>query len=158
MTNENRIRLIMGGVFLGIALTLLITNFPVMNQFYTKSANLPAPKSRIKESDIHVYANRIVIDVKDPQWTAYADTNSMLPTLDFSHNGLVYTNPPCDELIIGDIVGFPYNNQTISHRIVDTGFDDEGRYFVTKGDNNRVGDPGLRRCGDIVSVMFGLIY
>ncbi len=46
----------------------------------------------------------------------------------------------------------------IVHRIVEIGNDDEGRYYILKGDNNRFADPGKIRYPQIRYVLIAVVY
>ena len=52
------------------------------------SKNAEAPGDWIKENQIHIYDNAVIIDVEDASIGKYAPTGSMLPVLDKESNGI----------------------------------------------------------------------
>jgi len=90
----------------------------------------------IEEKDIQVYKDKIVINVKNPSLSNYAPTGSMRPVIDVYANGIRIVPTSENEIQIGDIVSFEQDNQLIVHRVIEKGLDEQGIYFVTKGDNN----------------------
>ncbi|MDP1694246.1 MAG: hypothetical protein Q8L34_01780 [Candidatus Woesearchaeota archaeon] len=125
-----------------------------------ESANL-APKDRIDDKNIHVFNDHIEIDLKDLQgrkvsWSTFADTESMVPTLDKGCNGLEFIPSSTQDLHIGDMIAFEQNKRLIIHRIQKTGQDKDGWFAITKGDNNEYSD-GKVRWSEIKYVTFGII-
>ncbi len=120
----------------------------------------PSPADRIKESQIHVYDDSVVIQVNDPEWSTFTDTNSMDPVIDKGANAIHVVPKSPDDLQVGDIVAYhsQYANGTIIHRIIDKGTDDQGTYFILKGDNNTTPDPGKVRFSQIKRVLIAIIY
>ncbi len=119
-----------------------------------------SPYDRIREDQIHVYKDKIVIDISDASWASYTDTNSMDPILDFGANGLELIPESEDNLFVGDIVAYEskITSDLIVHRIIEIKYDDEGKYFVLKGDNNKTSDPEKVRFSQIKYVLIGIIY
>lgn len=118
------------------------------------------PKDRIKESQIHVYDDTVVIEITDPEWSTFTDTNSMDPVIDNGANAIHIVPKNEDELEIGDIVAYEseYSEGTIIHRIIDIKYDKSGKYFILKGDNNQQQDPGKIRFNQIKRVLVAIIY
>ena len=119
-----------------------------------------SPFDRINESQIHVYADRIVIDVKNPEWATFTDTNSMDPLLDIGANALQIAPETENDIHVGDIISYhsEYAEGTIIHRVKAINKDEEGIYFTVKGDNNPELDPGKIRFSQIKKVLIGVIY
>ncbi len=119
-----------------------------------------SPADRIKESQIHVYDNSVVIQVDNPEWSTFTDTNSMDPVIDNGANAIHVVPQSEDDLQVGDIVAYEsqYANGTIIHRIIDKGIDEQGTYFIMKGDNNPTQDPGKVRFSQIKRVLVAIIY
>jgi len=119
-----------------------------------------SPNDIIAEEQIHVYSDRIVIEVDNPQWATFTDTNSMDPLIDIGSNALQII--PVDEaqIDIGDIISFEPENDSgvIIHRVVETGYDKDGWYAITKGDNNPTKDPGKIRFNQVKKLLIGIIY
>lgn len=71
-------------------------------------------------------------------------TNSMEPELK-KDDVVVIKKAKADNLKQGDIVTFRQNGETITHRIVQIDDIEDGKLYITKGDNNNVQDEqGLR--------------
>ncbi|MBI2565305.1 signal peptidase I [Candidatus Woesearchaeota archaeon] len=120
----------------------------------------PSPKDRIKEDQIKVYNDRIVIYAKDPLWAKFTDTNSMDPVFDAGSNALQLKPSSETDIEIGDIISYEneYSDSIIIHRIINIGYDETGWYAIAKGDNNSAADPGKIRFNQIKKVLFGIIY
>jgi len=119
-----------------------------------------SPADRIKESQIHVYDDMVVIEIENPEWSRFTDTNSMDPVLDYGANAIHMVPSSEDELHVGDIVAYDseYSDATIIHRIIEIGHDEKGTYYILKGDNNPTADPGKVRFEQIQRVLVAVIY
>ncbi len=118
----------------------------------------PSPSDWITEEKIHVYKDRIVIDVHDARWAKFTDTNSMDPLFDETANTLKLMPGKPEDIGVGDIISYRTDNTVIIHRVVKTGYDEQGWYAITKGDNLSAQDPGRVRFGQITGVSFAIIY
>ncbi len=124
------------------------------------------PKNRIKEEQIKVYDDKIIIYLKNAEWSKFEKTNSMLPFLDENSNAIQIKPRSETELKEGDIISYEYNitenntkkTITIIHRIIKIGEDKEGWYAITKGDNNKKEDPKKVRFSQIKRVLVAIIY
>lgn len=130
-----------------------LTEFPLSVNSYEKVS----PSNYIEEKNILVYKDRIVIMVDNPSLSNYADTNSMLPVLDIGANGVRIVPKSESEINIGDIISFEFEDKIVVHRVISIGKDQEGTYFITKGDNNEV-DDGKVRFKDIRAKTIAIIY
>ncbi len=121
---------------------------------------LASPYDRIKENQIHVYKDKIVIDIEGASWATYADTNSMDPLFDYGANGLELIPRNENEIHIGDIAAYEskITGELIVHRVVNIKEDSRGKYFIFKGDNNKTADPEKVRFQQIKYVLIGIIY
>ncbi len=118
-----------------------------------------SPSDHIHENQIKVYEDKVILNVKGAQWARLADTNSMDPLFDKEANVLQLVPHSADEIKEGDIISYvDSDGKRIIHRVVYKGFDDKGTYFIVKGDNNPVSDPGKIRFDQIDRVLFGIIY
>ena len=81
----------------------------------------------------------------------------MLPILDKGANGLRVVPKSEDDVSVGDIVSFRIGGVLVVHRVVEKGIDDNGTYFIVKGDANLIGD-GKIRFKDIEYITIGIIY
>ena len=121
---------------------------------------VPNPKDRVSESQIRITKSQVVLGVRDVSWGYMADTNSMDPVLDTGSTVLTIKPKSADEIEVGDIIVFNDHVNSIPtiHRVVQKENDEQGIYFITKGDNNPERDPYNVRFEDILSVIIGVIY
>lgn len=141
---------------LGVMSLLLYPAFAQSGETYISYA----PGDHIREDQIHVYDDRVVLDVEDTIWTKFEGTGSMEPFFDTGAHALQYRPKTVDDISAGDIVSYfrPGEMRPVIHRVVYVGEDAEGVYFITKGDNNVASDPGKVRFEQIYSVVFAIIY
>ncbi|MFH1439630.1 MAG: hypothetical protein ABIG89_03625 [Candidatus Woesearchaeota archaeon] len=145
-------------------------------RFFLGDNERNSPGDRIKEEQIHVYDDKIVIDLQDATWSSFVDTNSMDPIFDKGTNGIeVMPKTPYD-IKVGDVISYEYVDKKtgevsiIAHRVVEIGYDSEckdksnkqdcseGIYYIAKGDNNIIKDPYKVRFEQVRGVLVGLIY
>ena len=119
-----------------------------------------SPGDWIKEDQIKVYNDRIIIDLKDAEWASFTNTNSMDPVLDEAANAIEIIPKSSDNIKVGDIISYKsdYADGTIIHRIIKISKDDDGWYCIVKGDNNQSPDPGKIRFKQIKRVLVAIIY
>jgi signal peptidase I len=119
-----------------------------------------SPQDWISEDNIHVYDDRVVIDIKNPQWSTFTDTNSMDPVIDYGANAIQIVPKTYSSIQAGDIVSYEsdYVDGIIIHRVIQTGFDNDGWYAIMKGDNNPYPDPGKVRFDQIRRIVVAIIY
>jgi hypothetical protein len=124
------------------------------------SSEKSSPKERITEDHILVMKDKVQININDAQWATFTDTNSMDPVIDAGSYAIEVTPKSEDDLSVGDIAAYSsdFADGTIIHRIVHIGNDEQGKYFVLKGDNNPTSDPGRVRFSQIKSVVVAIIY
>ncbi|MBU0907690.1 MAG: hypothetical protein KKD18_06600 [Nanoarchaeota archaeon] len=116
-----------------------------------------SPSDIVSDDRILVYPDRVIIEVEGAKLSTYESTGSMLPTLGAGVSGISVV-PSCpDEINLGDIVSFERNGLLIVHRVVQKGFDNQGVYFVTQGDNS-LADDGKVRFDEIERVLIALVY
>lgn len=121
------------------------------------SDNVNAPGDYIKEEDIYLFENKILINIDNARISRYADTGSMKPVLDENSNGIQIKPLSVNEIEIGDIVSYRSGFDLIVHRVVEKGIDERGVYFITKGDNSEVVD-GKIRFSDIEYKTVGVLW
>ncbi len=119
-----------------------------------------SPGDWIKEDQIKVYDNQIIIDLKDAEWASFTDTNSMDPVLDEKANAIEIIPKSADDIHVGDIISYKsdYADGTIIHRVIKIDSDEEGWYCIVKGDNNQSPDPGKIRFNQIKRILVAIIY
>lgn len=124
------------------------------------SSDVNSPHDWIKEEQIHVYNDRIVIDLAEAEWAKFTDTNSMDPVLDHGSNAIEIIPKNESDIHVGDIISFnsEYATGTIIHRAIEIGHDQDGWYVKTKGDNNKYADPGKVRFLQIRRIVVAVIY
>ena len=119
-----------------------------------------SPPDHIKEENIHVYSDRVVIDIENPEWATFTSTKSMDPIIDVGANSIQIVPQNKSIVGVGDIASYEsvYATGTIIHRIVHIGEDELGTYYYLKGDNNILKDPGKVRFNQIRRITVGIIY
>ncbi len=124
------------------------------------SADVISPHDRIPDDRIKVLSDRVIIEVENASWASFTDTNSMDPFIDSEANSIEIKPRSEDDIHTGDVVSFRTSlaDGVIIHRVIRTGEDEKGMYYITKGDNNPSADPGKRRFEDIEGVVVGVIY
>lgn len=137
-------------------------DFSVFGPEYSKFPELiperDSPGDYIKEYQIHVYPNQVVIDVQQPILAAFADTNSMDPVFDAKHNAIEIVPQSTTDVQVGDIVSYRTEYGSIIHRVKEIGQDKDGWYAIFQGDNNPVPDPGRIRFDQIERKAIAFIY
>ena len=119
-----------------------------------------SPHDWIERNQIHVYSDKVVLDIPNVVWAEIADTKSMDPVFDSTAHVLQLIPTSPNDIHVGDIVSYEYlsDQPNIIHRVVEIGNDAQGWYAVIKGDNNSSPDPGKVRFDQIRKVMIGVIY
>jgi len=141
-------RIIFSIIFVLILLSLALVNF--------NNEVDEIPKDRIKEDQIFVYPDRVLINLDNAKISYYADTNSMLPFIDEGANGIEILVDK-EDIEVGDILNFEVDEKVISHRVIEIGNDKEGWFAITQGDNNFLEDGKVRE-DQIISVLVGVLY
>ncbi|MBS3102289.1 hypothetical protein J4458_02480 [Candidatus Woesearchaeota archaeon] len=119
-----------------------------------------SPADIIKERQINVEDSQVIINVKNAKLASFADTNSMDPVLDETANAISVAPETEDSIKIGDIVSY-YSKEKkaiLVHRVISTGYDSNGKYFILKGDNNTEADPEKVRFSQVRRVIVMIIY
>jgi len=132
--------------------------FPV--NFIFANPDVSSPADHIKESDIEVYKDKVILNIDNPQWARFTDTNSMDPVLDQGSNAIEIIPQSPEDISVGDIVSYEntISGGTIIHRVTDIGTDTQGWYAITKGDNNPSPDPVKIRFNEIRRLVVAIIY
>ena len=117
----------------------------------------PSPANWIKENQIQIYRDRIVILIPNATLSRYAATKSMDPSIDSYANGVEITPESPEQLHVGDIIAYQVDDSFIVHRIIEIGSDDKGWYCIPKGDN-AVQNDGKIRFEQIKYVTIAIIY
>jgi signal peptidase I len=140
------------GIFVGYVLNSFdsgVTGLVVQN---------PAlPSDYLHRDDVLIYPDRIVLQISGAQLSTYDSTGSMLPTMGEETNGITIKPLTEKEINVGDIITFHDGEKLIVHRVIKKGIDEEGIYFITKGDNSLTDDDKIR-FEEIERKVVGLIY
>lgn len=115
-----------------------------------------SPSDWISEEQIKKYEEEVVIKISNASIAGFTDTNSMDPVIDENSNSIEIA--PSDNLKIGDIVSYESGNKKIIHRIIDISEDENGTYYVLKGDNNNNQDKNKVRFEQISGIVVGILY
>ena len=150
----------------------IVTHGLITQLFYFDAAEfsvglrgLDAPEQlssadHIREEDIGVYSNRVVLDIEGATWASITDTNSMDPILDADAHGIEIKPKKESDISVGDIVS--YKSQItggyIIHRVIEINEDNQGTYFILKGDNNPTSDPERVRFSQVHGILVAVIY
>ncbi len=130
-----------------------------VNNFLTfSSSEIMSPQDHISEEQIRVYDDRVVLDVDDPVWSSFTDTNSMDPLLDAGANGIEIKPVSEDDIHIGDVISYKSGNGVVIHRVIGVGYDELGIYYVVKGDNNPIPDKEKVRFSDVQGILVAVVY
>ena len=130
-----------------------------------------SPSDTITQDQIKVYKNGVYVslqdqdrndwllemDLDDPSWSTFTDTNSMDPVFDVEANTVRIKVDPAT-LQVGDIISYQRGSDIIIHRIVHIDHDAQGLYFILKGDNNPASDPGKVRPGQVLGKVVAIFY
>lgn len=119
-----------------------------------------SPADRIKEDDVNIFSNHVRIDIKNANWRKYIDSNSMDPLIDEGTTTIEIKPKYASDIKVGDIIAYDVDGYDYAfvHRVVEIGKDNEGIYFITKGDNFYKEDPNKLRFSDIEGIVVGILY
>lgn len=154
---------------IGLIVNSLLTNFlyydsekqiPISIMPLMKSPEIKSPADRISEQHIKVYDDRVVLDIPGATWASFTDTNSMDPFLDEGANSIEIKPSSPESIIPGDIISYhsSITGDLIVHRVISTGSDENGIFYIVKGDNNKIRDPEKIRFNQIHGVLVAIIY
>ncbi len=144
---------------MGFVLVSFLYFEPELKRPFGFSGERNSPGDWLDDEQIKVLQDMVVIKQKDVILSSFADTNSMDPLLDASAHGLEI-KPTRGELEVGDIISYKsdFLGGVVIHRIVEIGGDEEGIFYVAKGDNNINNDPEKIRFEQIEGVLIGVLY
>ena len=130
-----------------------------VNNFLTfSSAEIMSPNDHITEEQIKVYDDHVVLDVDDPVWSSFTDTNSMDPLLDAGANGIEIKPNSEEDIHVGDVISYKSGNGVVIHRVIAIEKDEQGIYYVVKGDNNPIPDKEKVRFSDVQGILVAVVY
>ena len=157
MEKSYKVEMILIAVILAVLLfsILSLNNFSLTGFFTEEKVN--APSSHISEGDIIASKGNVIINVSNLILTRYVNSDSMAPLLGNGAMGIEIIPTSKEDIHVGDVVTFRRDDILIAHRVVEIGSDEDGGYFITKGDNNNAEDDKIR-FEQIESVLVGVIY
>jgi len=116
-----------------------------------------SPPDFIDSEDILVFEDMLILRISNVSISNYAPTGSMIPLFDKGSNGIRIVPKNEGEINVGDIVSFEKDGLLIVHRVIEKDIDEEGVYFITKGDNN-FSDDGKIRFSQIRYKTIGVLW
>ncbi|MBW3018711.1 signal peptidase I [Candidatus Woesearchaeota archaeon] len=128
---------------------------------YSWPQERPSPSDWISEEQIHLGQEKVCFDMPTgytAEWATFADTNSMDPVFDQGSHAIQLKPHSISDIKVGDIITFDTEFGKIIHRVVEIGYDEDGWYCLTKGDNNRYPDGIKVRFEDISKEVVAIIY
>ncbi len=147
---------------MGFLASQLISSVGLVSGVPTNSPEQLSPQDRISEDQIMVFEDEVVLKVPNVQWASFTDTNSMDPFLDAGANALQFIPESPSDIGVGDIISYLPDDSDdsvrIIHRVVYVGEDENGTYYIVKGDNNAVADPGKVYFEQVYRVLFAIIW
>ena len=148
-------RLIVIALITGIFIGTIIPDIRTPDS--TDAVDLPSPGNWIDKQDVDVYKDKVVINIEGAVKAGVKDTNSMDPLID-KDSELIEIHTDASNIHAGDIISFEASGNIIVHEVVETGYDNDGWYAITKGYNNNKVDPGKVRAGNLKGVVVGILY
>ncbi len=132
---------------------------PISDLLEFSAKERASPYDWVKENQITISKDNISIDIQNPQWAIFTNTNSMDPIIDETSHAIQVIPQKEEDIHVGDIISFASNeiDGIVIHRVVDIGNDGEW-YALTKGDNNTMADPQRVRFTQIERVLVAIIY
>lgn len=125
----------------------------------TQLPEKPSPYSRVNQSQIEVYQDKIVIHVNNSEWATFTDTNSMDPVFDTGNYAIEVKPNSTADINVGDIIAYnDGNGDVIIHRVISIGQDQSGWYAMAKGDNAPDADNLKVRFDQVKDVVVMVIY
>ena len=82
----------------------------------------------------------------------------MDPLMDEDTNALFVVPKKESDIKVGDIIFYDSIYGKISHRVVFSGYDEQGWYAYAKGDNSESLDPEKIRFSHVKGVIFAIVY
>ena len=117
-----------------------------------------SPGDWIKEDQIKVYQDRVILEIPNAIWAGFTDTNSMDPLIDIDSNAIEIIPQSPDLIQPGDVISYQTEQGVIIHRVIKKDEDNQGIYYTVKGDNNTFADPVRVRFDDVKGVVVAVIY
>ena len=143
-------------IFLVGFISAYLINF-YSGEGFSINRNTTAPSNYLDAENILVYEDRVVLNLEGARISNYMATGSMTPVFNENANGISVKPINENEIEVGDIISFWREDDLIVHRVIDSGIDSEGIFYITKGDHAFSND-GKIRFGDVEHKLVGLVY
>ena len=121
-------------------------------------AEISSPGNWVQREQIKVYEEGVVLTIPNAIWASFTDTNSMDPVLDSDAHALEVLPQNSAAIQVGYIISYKTPYGVLVHRVVEIKSDEEGIYYIVKGDNSPFRDPGRVRFEDVKGVVVAIIY
>lgn len=156
-------------LFISVVAVAIVLSFfiiPFKNSFAVKNTKempfgsldgKPSPQNYINETQIEIQDNKIIISIANASIGRFANTSSMMPLINEGANSIEIIPGNPEQIHVGDIITFEQDNILIVHRVIETGYDAEGWYAITKGDNSQGTDNKIR-FEQIKYITIGILY
>ncbi|HSU72797.1 MAG TPA: signal peptidase I [Candidatus Binatia bacterium] len=128
---------------------------------FAQPGDVPSPAAAVDAEDIRVLGDRVELRVPNVIPAEFTDTNSMDPVIDAGTTALELTITSVNQVHVGDIVSYETPlapGATVIHRVVEIGTDEDGTYFIMKGDNNPTTDPQKVRFDQLRRKVIAIVY
>lgn len=106
-----------------------------------------APSDYLNKSDLFFYQDMVCINISNYTLSSYSGTGSMIPLMDQNANGIEIPITDPTQVHIGDLITYTKRdnpNELIIHRVLKIQQDNNGFYYIMKGDNNNYDDDIVR--------------
>ncbi len=160
----NKKKIVLISVLLIISLILLVLSISSFydinldqNTFFG-GVDIASPSDWISEDQIKVYEDKVILELSGASWATFTDTNSMDPFLDQGSNAIEMKPESEDQIKVGDIISYHYEDIIVIHRVIEIDIDEEGLFYRVKGDNNSFKDPNKVRFDDVTGVLVAIVY
>ena len=145
-------------MYLSIIITFSLAVISLPDSISSGSPERNSPGDWIKEEQIQVYPDKVILNVLNPTWAKFTDTNSMDPFIDENANAVEISPENPEQIKVGDVISYVTTEGIIIHRIIAIEKDHQGIFFIVKGDNTSISDPVKVRFDDIRGVVVAVIY
>ena len=137
-------------LYLSIIITFSLAVISLPDSISSGSPERNSPGDWIKEEQITLSDNSVSVEINGAAIAKFANTNSMDPIIDEYSSGIEIKPEYPQQIKKGDIIVYDKGeDKNIIHRVVDIGSDEQGIYYLVKGDNNDVIDQVKVRFLDI---------
>ena len=143
-----------------IVLLLILLSVTVIsaNKQLLGGNELHSPSDWVKEDQIKVFNDKVILNIEDAIWARFTNTNSMDPFIDETSNAIEIKPDNAEQINVGDVISYKTAYGTLIHRVIEKNQDEAGIYYLVKGDNNTLRDPFKVRFEDVKGVVVAVVY